>query len=232
MWVGVRGCQQPLSLSTCRICRGCAQALAVRARLPRAASMGTICVVNAQLSNAGADFRREDGAQPPSLFPPYASTVERSPREPLLRIPQTPTEQSGPGEWEALFGAQVTDLTCTRGAPALGQRIIVCGQVLDEDRRPVARTLIEMWQANAAGRYAHERDQWDAPLDPNFSGAGRVVTDEQGLSLYHGATGRLSVGQSLQCLASGAHSPLAHGSGIRHAPRHADVLSRRPADRD
>lgn len=146
--------------------------------------MGRIHAVNAQLSNVGADFRREDGAQPPSLFPPYTSTVERSPREPLLRIPQTPTERSGPSEWEALFGAQVTDLTCTRGAPAQGQRIIVCGQVLDEDRRPAANTVMEMWQANAAGRYAHERDQWDAPLDPNFSGAGRVVTDAQGRYRY------------------------------------------------
>src|SRR6185437_9237616 len=139
--------------------------------------------MNAQLTPAAA-FRGEDEAQPPLLFAPYASTVERSPREPLVRMPQTPTEQSGPNEWEALFGDQVTDLTRPHGACALGQRIIVCGQVLDEDRRPAADTLIEIWQANAAGRYAHERDQWDAPLDPNFSGAGRVVTDAQGRYRY------------------------------------------------
>ena len=129
-------------------------------------------------------FNGEDAAQPPSLFPAYVSTVERSPRQPLLRIPQTPTELSGPSEWEALFGPQVTDLTGPNGEPAMGQRIIVCGQVLDEDRSPVPHTLIEIWQANAAGRYAHERDQWDAPLDPNFSGAGRVVTDAQGRYKY------------------------------------------------
>jgi protocatechuate 3,4-dioxygenase, beta subunit len=131
-----------------------------------------------------AAYRGEDDAQPPLLFPPYASTVARSPREPLLRVPQTPTEQSGPNEWEALFGAQVIDLTRQHARPAMGQRIIVCGQVLDEDRWPVPSTLIEIWQANAAGRYAHERDQWDAPLDENFSGAGRVVTDAQGRYRY------------------------------------------------
>jgi len=129
-------------------------------------------------------FRSEDPAQPPSLFPAYASTVARSPREALLRIPQTPTELSGPGDWESVFGPQITDLTQPHGATAQGQRIIVSGQVLDEDHRPIPNTLIEIWQANAAGRYLHLRDQWDAPLDPNFTGAGRVITDASGNYRY------------------------------------------------
>jgi protocatechuate 3,4-dioxygenase beta subunit len=132
------------------------------------------------MSGADEIFRAEDASQPPSRYPAYASTVDRSPHEPLVRIPQTPTELGGPSEWEALFGPQVADLTRPAGPTALGQRIIVCGQVLDEDRRPIPSTLIEIWQANAAGRYAHVRDEWDAPLDPNFRGAGRVVTDAQG----------------------------------------------------
>jgi protocatechuate 3,4-dioxygenase beta subunit len=83
------------------------------------------------------------------------------------------------------MGPAVADLTQQHvgkenGGEALGQRIIVSGQVLDDGGRPVAGTVVEVWQANAAGRYMHGRDQWDAPLDPNFTGAGRVVTDAEG----------------------------------------------------
>jgi len=130
--------------------------------------------------NAPAPFRPEDAAQPPSLHPAYASTTARSPRKPAVRIPQTLTELTGPSDWAVLLGASIADLAQTHGQPALGQRIIVCGQVLDEEHHAVPDTVIEIWQANAAGRYMHHRDQWDAPLDPNFSGAGRVVTDAQG----------------------------------------------------
>ena len=129
-------------------------------------------------------YRREDAAQPPSLFPAYASTPPRSPREPLVRIPQTLTEITGPAGWPQLLGPAAADLTTQhRGVPQ-GQRIIVTGQVLDEDRRPVADTVVEIWQANAAGRYIHARDQWDAPIDPNFTGAGRVITDAAGRYRY------------------------------------------------
>jgi protocatechuate 3,4-dioxygenase beta subunit len=140
--------------------------------------------MNQHPQGASRGYTPDDAGQPPSLFPAYASTVERSPREPPVRIPQTPTELTGPVDWESLFGQQVADLTRQHGAAPQGQRIIVCGQVLDEARRAIPNTLIEIWQANAAGRYAHERDQWDAPLDPNFSGAGRVVTDAQGNYRY------------------------------------------------
>ncbi|MGN7126833.1 protocatechuate 3,4-dioxygenase subunit beta [Methylorubrum thiocyanatum] len=125
----------------------------------------------------------QDAGQPPSLFPAYRSTVLRSPRESLVRIPHTLTETTGPaGTWEALMGPAIADLTRHDRGPgvAIGQRIVVTGRVLDEAARPVPGTVVEVWQANAAGRYIHRRDQWDAPLDPNFTGTGRVVTDAQG----------------------------------------------------
>jgi protocatechuate 3,4-dioxygenase beta subunit len=125
-------------------------------------------------------FAREDQSQPPSLHPPYRSTVLRAPREPLVRIPQTLTELTGPAEWDALMGPAMADLTRQHAGEPIGQRIVVAGRVLDEAGRPVPRTVLEIWQANAAGRYIHAADQWDAPLDPNFTGAGRVVTDEDG----------------------------------------------------
>ncbi|HLK23720.1 MAG TPA: protocatechuate 3,4-dioxygenase subunit beta [Caulobacteraceae bacterium] len=125
-------------------------------------------------------YAHDDEGQPPSLHPPYRSTLARAPRQPLVRIPQTLTETTGPADFERLLGPSVADLTTVHGGPAQGQRIIVSGQVLDDRRQPVAGTAIEIWQANAAGRYAHAGDQWDAPLDPNFTGAGRVLTDADG----------------------------------------------------
>jgi protocatechuate 3,4-dioxygenase, beta subunit len=125
-------------------------------------------------------YAREDEGQPPSLHPDYASTLARSPRQPLLHIPQTLTEISGPDDWDRLMGPAMADLTAQHAGAPIGQRIIVSGRVLDENRRPAAQTVVEIWQANAAGRYVHANDQWDAPLDPNFTGAGRVVTDDNG----------------------------------------------------
>jgi protocatechuate 3,4-dioxygenase beta subunit len=127
-------------------------------------------------------FAPQDGvAQPPSLFPPYKSTVLRSPLLPPIRIPQTLTETTGPaGCWDALMGGALADLTMQHAGEPIGQRITVSGRVLDEHHRPVPNTVIEIWQANAAGRYIHSKDNWDAPLDPNFTGAGRVVTDAEG----------------------------------------------------
>ena len=125
-------------------------------------------------------FNGEDAGQPPSLYPDYRSTQLRSPLQPLVRVPQTITDVTGPARWSRLMGTAAADLTTQHEATPIGQRIIVCGLVLDENARPVPETIIEIWQANAAGRYVHDRDQWDAPLDPNFSGAGRVVTDAEG----------------------------------------------------
>lgn len=126
-------------------------------------------------------YRREDAGQPPSLYPDYASTVSRSPREPLVKIPHTLTETTGPANaWSRLMGESMADLTTQHKGAPLGQRIVVSGRVVDEDGRPVPHTVVEVWQANAAGRYIHKKDQWDAPLDPNFTGAGRVITDAEG----------------------------------------------------
>jgi protocatechuate 3,4-dioxygenase beta subunit len=130
-------------------------------------------------------FAREDDGQPPSLYPAYASTVARSPRQPLIKIPQTLTENTGPNaNWERLMGGSLADLTTQHKAMPQGQRIVVSGRVLDERGRPVPNTVMEIWQANAAGRYIHKKDQWDAPLDPNFTGAGRVITDAEGRYQY------------------------------------------------
>lgn len=117
---------------------------------------------------------------PPYLYPDYTSTRRRAPLQPLVIIPETMTEQTGP-----LYGHESVrpgddDLTRQHAGEPLGERIVVTGQVLDEAGRPVPDTLLEIWQCNAAGRYIHTRDQHPAPLDPNFSGAGRVVTDQEG----------------------------------------------------
>jgi protocatechuate 3,4-dioxygenase beta subunit len=128
-------------------------------------------------------YRRRDWqAQPPYLYEPYRSTVQRAPSKPLIPLPQTLSEITGPVYGHDSVTELDADLTrnAARNGEPLGERIIVTGRVLDEDDRPVQGTLIEIWQANAAGRYIHETDQHDAPLDPNFFGAGRVVTDREG----------------------------------------------------
>lgn len=131
-------------------------------------------------------YSRENSAQqPPAFHLDYTSTRLRAPLQPSVRIPQTLTEITGPaGCWEQLMGGAMADLTMQHKGAPIGQRIIVSGRVLDEQHRPVSATVIEIWQANAAGRYIHNRDNWDAPLDPNFTGAGRVVTDDQGRYRY------------------------------------------------
>jgi protocatechuate 3,4-dioxygenase beta subunit len=130
-------------------------------------------------------YRGEDAlAQPPSLHPAYGSTVKRSPSQPLVKIPQTLTEITGPAAWPELMGDSLADLTTQHKGAPLGQRIVVSGRVLGDDGRPAANTIIEIWQANSAGRYIHLRDNWDAPIDPNFTGAGRVVTDQDGRYQY------------------------------------------------
>ena len=126
-------------------------------------------------------YAREDAGAPPSLVPDYRSTMLRAPLQPPLAIPQTLTETTGPGGcWDRLMGSALADLTKQHQGEPLGQRIIVTGRVLDEQGRAVPDTVMEVWQANAAGRYIHAKDQWDAPHDPNFTGAGRVVTDGEG----------------------------------------------------
>ena len=120
------------------------------------------------------------GTHPPNDSPAYRSTALRHPKEPLVVIPQTLSEITGPAYPYGRVQATDNDLTRQHGGEPLGERIIVEGRVLDEDGRPIPKTLVEVWQANAAGRYAHRVDGHAAPLDPNFSGAGRTLTDEEG----------------------------------------------------
>jgi protocatechuate 3,4-dioxygenase beta subunit len=126
-------------------------------------------------------YRRPDSqTQPSYLEPRYASTAKRAPHQPLVPLAHTLSEVTGPlFSWDDLRPAD-SDLTRQHAGQPIGERIFVSGQVLDEDGRPAAGTLVEVWQANAAGRYRHDVDRHDAPLDPNFTGCGRTLTDEQG----------------------------------------------------
>lgn len=119
-------------------------------------------------------------AHPPLIYPDYKSTLKRNPREALVAIEPTLSETMGPVYGHAAVAPNDGDLTRQHAGEPLGERIIVTGRVLDEDGRPVPNTLVEIWQANAAGRYIHIVDQHPAPLDPNFTGAGRAVTDAEG----------------------------------------------------
>jgi protocatechuate 3,4-dioxygenase beta subunit len=119
-------------------------------------------------------------ADPPSLYPDYVGSRLRSPSRPLVLLPHTLSELSGPVYGHESVLANDADLTRQHAGEPVGQRIIVSGKVSDEDGRPVPDALIEIWQANAAGRYIHVVDQHPAPLDPNFTGAGRSVTDAEG----------------------------------------------------
>jgi protocatechuate 3,4-dioxygenase, beta subunit len=128
-------------------------------------------------------YRREaSGVHPPNDHAAYASTHKRAPRHAPVRLEHTLSEITGPGFAREILGPgnNENDLTHFDGGEALGERIIVTGRVLDEDGRAIPHTMIEIWQANAAGRYAHAEDQHEAPLDPHFAGIGRVITDEHG----------------------------------------------------
>ncbi|HEX6479793.1 MAG TPA: protocatechuate 3,4-dioxygenase subunit beta [Ktedonobacteraceae bacterium] len=120
---------------------------------------------------------------PPYLYEAYQSTRRRAPTMPLIEIPLTLSELTGPGPAISAVTPEDADLTrnAGTGGEAIGQRIIVTGRVLDDQGNPIPNTLLEIWQANAAGRYLHKRDQWPGPLDPNFLGMGRCLTDAEGV---------------------------------------------------
>jgi protocatechuate 3,4-dioxygenase beta subunit len=124
--------------------------------------------------------REHAGGQPPNDYPGYGTTVKRHPTRKAIRLDHTLTEITGPTFESGWAGADYPDMTKDGKSAPLGERIIVAGRMLDEDGRPVANSLIEIWQANACGRYIHEWDQHDAPLDPNFKGVGQVTTNERG----------------------------------------------------
>jgi protocatechuate 3,4-dioxygenase, beta subunit len=120
------------------------------------------------------------GTQPDYYYPQYVATIARSPRMPLVPLPATLTERTGPVFSGAMLCGGENDLTAQHSGPPIGERIYVHGRVLDENGRPVRGALVEIWQANSAGRYRHKVDTYDAPLDPNFTGEGRTLTDDHG----------------------------------------------------
>jgi len=132
------------------------------------------------MTNIPGYRRPHPGTQPKYLHPPYVSSIKRAPSKPLVYLPHTLTEVTGPVFGKEAIDVKACDLTQQHSGEPLGERIIVSGRVLDEDARPVSNTLIEVWQANAAGRYLHKADQHDAPLDPNFAGCGHTLTDSGG----------------------------------------------------
>ncbi|HEY7726045.1 MAG TPA: protocatechuate 3,4-dioxygenase subunit beta [Anaeromyxobacteraceae bacterium] len=134
------------------------------------------------MADAPGYRRHAPGGQPPYIHPPYASSARRGPTRPLVLLPHTLSERTGP-VYRGELGPLDHDLTRQHPGEPLGERIAVAGRVLDEDGRAVPGALVELWQANAAGRYRHENDGHPAPLDPNFTGCGRARTDAQGW--YH-----------------------------------------------
>lgn len=126
---------------------------------------------------------RNRAIHPVPYDPDYKTSVSRSPNLPLLSMESSPSEETGPTFGHNKLGALDNNLILnwTKGAaPAVGERVLMHGRVLDENNRPVPNTLIEIWQANAGGRYRHKKDTYFAPLDPNFGGCGRTITDENG----------------------------------------------------
>jgi protocatechuate 3,4-dioxygenase beta subunit len=120
------------------------------------------------------------GSQPECHHDAYRSSIGRVPSKPLIQLPHTISELSGPVFGHNSIGETDNDLTRQHRGDPLGERVILTGRVLDEDGRAVPHTLIEIWQSNAAGRYSHAKDNHRAPLDPNFTGAGRTLTNANG----------------------------------------------------
>src|ERR687893_1417615 len=134
-----------------------------------------------QARRGNAGYRRDDAdIHPPYLYPDYVSTRLRALKKPLIILPRTLSDTTGPASGRDAVGELDNDLTRQHAGEPLGERIIVTGRVLDGDGRPVRSSLIEIWQATAAGRYTHHLDRHPAPLDSNFSGVGRVLTDNEG----------------------------------------------------
>lgn len=127
-------------------------------------------------------YMRDRSLHPPALHSGYKTSVPRSPRNALLTLQQTVSEITGPTFGHNDIGALDNDLTLNfnHGGLPVGERMILQGRVLDENGRPVPNTLVEIWQANASGRYRHKKDAYLGALDPNFGGCGRTLTDADG----------------------------------------------------
>jgi len=131
----------------------------------------------------GAFWTRDSEWHPPALTPGYKTSVLRSPQRAKISFDNSLSEITGPTFGHQMLGELDNDLVLNYAKPgesAIGERIIVHGRVLDERGRGVGGTLVEFWQANAGGRYRHKKDTYLAPLDPNFGGCGRTITDEDG----------------------------------------------------
>ena len=126
---------------------------------------------------------RQRDKHPLPHWPDYKTSVARSPSLPLLSMDSTPSEETGPRFGHSMLGPLDNNLILNfsqSAAPAVGERVLVHGRVMDETGRPVTHALVEIWQANAGGRYRHVKDTYFAPLDPNFGGCGRAITDQNG----------------------------------------------------
>src|SRR5438132_125189 len=117
---------------------------------------------------------------PPYLYPDYKSTRLRAPAQPLVRVAPSPLEAAGPAFPKHFVKDSEADLTTWGKSAPLGEKMVLVGRVLDEGGRPVRRSLVEVWQANASGKYPHPVDDHEAPLDPNFLGKGQLLTDDEG----------------------------------------------------
>lgn len=131
-------------------------------------------------------YMRDRAMHPPAYHPGYKTSVPRSPNQALLTLQQTASEITGPTFGHNDLGALDNDLTMnfSHGGLPVGERIILHGRVLDENGRPVPKTLVEIWQANASGRYRHKKDSYLGAIDPNFGGCGRTLTDETGYYVF------------------------------------------------
>ncbi|MTH34030.1 protocatechuate 3,4-dioxygenase subunit beta [Paracoccus limosus] len=131
-------------------------------------------------------YQRNREIHPPALTPNYKTSVARSPRFSLISLQNSMSEITGPTFGHSDIDAIDNDLikNYAKAGDPIGERIIVHGRVLDENARPVPNTLVEIWQANAGGRYRHKKDTYLAPIDPNFGGCGRTLTDENGYYFF------------------------------------------------
>ena len=132
------------------------------------------------MSTIAAYRQPRPDTQPSHLHPPYVSSLKRAPTKPLVPLSHTLSEVTGPSFGPEHVDPKACDLTQQHAGEPQGERIIVSGRLIDEDGRPLPQMLVELWQANAAGRYRHAVDQHDAPLDPHFTGAGHTLTDRDG----------------------------------------------------
>lgn len=139
--------------------------------------------ISAEIAAIQAEYERAgiEESQPKLDYPPYRSSVLRHPKSALHLVDPEGVELRAPCFGECDIALPDADLTIQHAGPPIGERTVVTGRVLDGDGRPVRRQLVEIWQANASGRYIHQGDQHPAPLDPNFTGAGRCLTDDDGV---------------------------------------------------